>query len=619
MVFPNKERIVINGTNIQMDFNTLKRVFIRCINNCGDETDGYKGYGDKDKNIGCSGFKEYLDIIIGKETGDRILTSLYDAVLESPFYKLFDMKNLDMQQYLKLIKSNYDNIIAIIENIKNQDNTKNPYYEYYQQNKLQIDKSIPLALTRINPFTKLLTDLIKKYEPKVVDSKKFVLDLTTAIQQSIPKQEKPIPQPKSSILSGLGSSVSISSNTPTPLPEVPQPIIINTHKMNKDSSEIIIDGQIDDDSNIVIDGKSYPPGSTITIGEGNNKEVRIIETVKPVTKTKTKGGKFIKMRNKRTTRKKKKGGTSGDGVIVTLDTPLDKEHAENTHISIAEGTVALVKPRESSNCISEGKDVPDCSNMTAEDKKKTYRGFALLLHPDKNIGCKDPEQPKRKMQELNESICKQYNEQPQPGQPQPGKPQPGQPQPGQSQPGQPQPGQPQPGQPQPGQQGPQPQNKTDSKTRLTTILSDTKKPQPPLKSPLQVKQNIVQITSTIDNINNLLNDLCDIEVKIDNDTAKTYDKYGREIFNCKPTSQIIQNDDFTDILNATPDVRTKLISKFVAKASSVPEIKNMVIDIFKALQNRLIEINNSSNSKDKDIDILTQIIKMVIKGLLENQ
>jgi hypothetical protein len=135
-----------------------------------------------------------------------------------------------------------------------------------------------------------------------------------------------------------------------------------------------------------------------------------------------------------------------------------------------------------------------------------------------------------------------------------------------------------------------------------------------------------QILEKINEINTLIDDLCDIEVNTDG-KIEYYDRYGNllESSNCKSSkiiseepspvknTETIDDIDFDELKKMSKDERNKFIQEFVNKINSAPHIKSIIILIFKKLNEKLDRL-----PKDASTDILAKIIKNILDKILTN-
>jgi hypothetical protein len=443
----------------------------------------------------------------------------------------------------------------------------------------------------------------------------------------------------------------------------PEPVSSPIGEIKTGSDEITLQGTLNENGQLVIDGKTYTAGMVVIIGEGAQEERIEITGFKQVGGQGLTGGRFTKAkyRKNRITYKKRSylGGSSPEVgvnlVKIKLKTKIQNVHKINTKIRITSIKNVATAINAANKFTKNKKPKQQLQSAEQQEQEQQQQQQQQQQEQPQRTGVQNTRQTVPKQVQTVQNTRQTVNP-PLPPQPQP------------------------------------PESYATALSDLSSIL-DTTIRQPSGQSPAQVKQNIAQIKATITNIDTLLNGLCDIEVKIDNNKPNFYNKFGNPIQNCKETStttasttpasttpastttasttppsqgtstdfypyipnpysdqqstnaayppytgsnsgqqtrsssypsytgsnsgQQSTNADFANILNAPEAERTRLISNFVAKASTVPEIKNMVSDIFQALQNRLGEINRTDNSQD--INILTRIIKLVLDKLLSKK
>jgi hypothetical protein len=158
------------------------------------------------------------------------------------------------------------------------------------------------------------------------------------------------------------------------------------------------------------------------------------------------------------------------------------------------------------------------------------------------------------------------------------------------------------------------------------------------------KMKTASITDTLNRINTIMNSLCDIEIHI-NGNSEYYDKNGNLKTDCKSTetnpgknsysmeeqsyipsatyvlplanaesvitAEPINDIDFDQLIEMTDEDRNLFIQEFIEKINSAPNIKSIIVEIFKKLNEKLGKLEKESST-----DILAKIIKMILEKIL---
>ena len=146
-----------------------------------------------------------------------------------------------------------------------------------------------------------------------------------------------------------------------------------------------------------------------------------------------------------------------------------------------------------------------------------------------------------------------------------------------------------------------------------------------------LKMKTAGITDTINRINAIINSLCDIEIQIDG-KSEFFNRNGElNTGDCKSSeekqtittatdvvplaiAEPISDIDFDQLLKMSDEDRDLFIKEFVDKINSAPNIKLIIIQIFKKLDEKLETLKKDPS--DSSTDILAKIIKMILEKIL---
>lgn len=486
-------------------------------------------------------------------------------------------KKIDTSKFVQLLKSELKSVIAYGQPI----NTKNLVNSLKTQLQLavKINQQTVKTTNFVNNLTSIMNNTIRRTP---IDSKLFINKLTVAINTSIHNNIIN----KGTLWERFNKFISKKGyDRPTHIYKAEKVI-------NKGNNFVIVKGQIIGNS-IKIGDTLYNPGMMIAIDpmrEYNTEFHRILK----FEKASWFGGKT----------RKKRGGDFKTQIKIIVDDKIIKDFAKDTEIEIIRKRILPNKsgqpyPQDVFKELYNNFKIEEQKKIVEEEKIRTLRpGIGSISESQGRQGTALESQGRQESQEIKEPGIALESESQEIQEPDIAS--------------------------ESEIQGPIQQK---SKEELTKILEDTNKME-------ILKMKTSGITDTLNRINAIINSLCDIEIQIDGKSEFFNGNGELNTGDCKSSVEkqtivtatdvlplaIVQeaepiNDiDFDQLLERTDKDREVFIKEFVDKINSAPNIRLIIIQIFKKLNEKLETLKKDPS--DSSTDILAKIIKMILEKIL---